>query len=275
MTQVAPPRIDWGDRQQLAGRDLRAAEAFLDARRARHVRGAHRTWGVALGLDLLVSGTPPAVIVGPGLAYDARGRELLVQQPTVVAGSAAALAGKQPVAVALRSLGERCVPGAWARVPDERVPLVPGRDVPLGRVNPTTGDADQRGRAHVATLAAPRVRSGLVGVGGVQATRVLDHLRAKVDTSQAGFATTPFYLVEPIVGPGSAQMPRVLLAVTAATPTDFIVQVRRSAAAAAALAALSVPISGGLPFALAWIGVEPAPSAGVLAADLPPCPCIV
>jgi hypothetical protein len=275
MTQVAPPRIDWGDRQQLAGRDLRAAEAFLDARRARHMRGAHRTWGVALGLDLLVAGTPPVVIVGPGLAYDARGRELLVQRPTPVAGSAAALAAKQPVAVALRSIGERCIPGARARVPDERVPLVLGLDVPLGRVDPTTGEADQRGRPHVATLAAPRVRSGLVGVGGVQATRVLDHLRARVDTSQAGFETTPWYVVEAIVGPGAAHMVQILLAVTAATPTDFIVQVRRSAAAAAALTALSVPNRGGLPFALAWIGVEPAPSAGLLAADLPSCPCVI
>ena len=276
MSAIAPPRVDWVARQLLGGGDLRAAEAFLDARRARHVRAAHRTWGVAVGLTVEISGTPPAVIVGPGLAYDACGRELLVERATIVPGSRTALAGKQPFTVALRSAGERCVPDAQLRVAGGRAPLAPGRDVSLGTVDPATGAVETAGRPHVATLAPAHVASGLVGVGGVPAARTGGRLRAVVDTARAGFATTPWYVVEAVLGPAAVPAGlQVLLAVTAASPTSFTIDVRRTATAAATLQQLSVPSVGGLPFGLAWIGVEPQPAAGVLAAEDPPCPCLV
>lgn len=276
MSAIAPSRVDWVARQLLAAGDLRAAEAFLDARRARHVRAAHRTLGVALGLAVEISGTPPAVIVGPGLAYDARGRELLVPRPTVVPGSRTALAAQQSFIVALRTAGDRCVPVARLRVAGGRAPLAPDRDVVVARVDAATGAVDTTSRPHVATLAPPRVASGLVGVGGIAATSTGGRLLAEVDTASAGFATTPWYVVEAVLGPGALPAGlQVLLAVTAASPTSFTIEVRRAAVAAATLEQLSVATVGGLPFGLAWIGVEPQPAAGILAADDPPCPCLV
>jgi hypothetical protein len=68
VSRIAPQRIEWVDRQVLAGGDLRGAERFLDAHRARHVRGAHHTWGVAVGLDVTRTRSPEGFVVAPGLA---------------------------------------------------------------------------------------------------------------------------------------------------------------------------------------------------------------
>jgi hypothetical protein len=276
--RIAPDRIDWVSRQVLAGGDLRNAERFLDARRARHVRGAHHTWGVALGLDVTVE-RDRSLTVSPGLAYDVRSRELLVQHPTSVAPSDEQLAAGDDLVVAARSRGDDAIPATELRVVSDRDPLMPGRDVPLAVVVAGAWYVDQRNRPHVARLAPPRIRSGFVAAGGATATVHGDHLETTVDTTAAGFTTTPIYLVQalrPVTTPPPGVIgPLVSVridATTEPTATSFVAVIRY---AAAGPAAGPQPVAGGLPVSLAWIGFEPPIAYGAGEAADPPCPCLV
>jgi hypothetical protein len=276
--RIAPDRIDWVYRQILAGGDLRGAERFLDARRARHVRGAHHTWGVALGLDITVE-RDRSLTITPGLAYDFRSRELLVQHDTSVYPTDQQLADGDDLIVAARSRGDNAIPATDLRVVSHRDPLILGRDVPLGIVVAGSWYADQSTRPHVARLAPPRICSGFVAAGGAAATVQDDHLEATIDTTAAGFTSTPIYLVQalrPAVAPAAGILgPLVSVrSDTAAVPTatSFVAVIRY---AAASLAALPQPAAGGLPVSLAWIGFEPPVAYGVTEAPDPPCPCLV
>ncbi len=278
MSRVAPDRIDWVYRQILAGGDLRGAERFLDARRARHVRGAHHTWGVALGLDISVE-RDRSLTVSPGLAYDAFSRELLVQHDTSVFPTNEQLASGDDLVVAARSRGDDAIPAADLRVVSDHDPLVPGRDVALGTVVAGAWYADQRNRPHVARLAPWRVRSGFVAAGGVSATVAGGHLEATIDTTAAGFETTPLYLLQALVPatlpPAGVLGPLVSIrndATVVPTATSFVAVIRY---AATGPAAVPQPAAGGLPVSLVWVGLEPPPAYGVTEAPDPPCPCLV
>jgi hypothetical protein len=276
--RIAPDRIDWVYRQILAGGDLRGAERFEDARRARHVRGAHHTWGVALGLDISVE-RDGSLTVSPGLAYDFRSRELLVQHDTSVYPTDEQVAAGDDLVVAARSKGDDAIPAADLRVVSDRDPLILGRDVPLGVVTPGTWYADQRNRPHVARLAPPRIRSGFVAAGGAAATVQNDHLEATIDTTAAGFTSTPIYLVQAL-RPTTAPPPGILGPlvsvrndyVSVPTATSFVAVIRY---AAAGPAAVPQPAGGGLPVSLVWVGFEPPVTYGVTEAPDPPCPCLV
>ena len=73
-------RVRYSDDQLLAARDLNDDEFYEASLRRMHVRGLHDTWGVALGFYLSLSDNKDQVLVGPGLAYDAMGRELLLSE---------------------------------------------------------------------------------------------------------------------------------------------------------------------------------------------------
>ena len=281
MNSIAPGRVDWIYRQVLAGADLRAAERFLDVRRARHVRAAHATWGVALGLHLRIGRRPRAIVIAPGLAYDARGRELFIPQERVLPlGDEQFTAGG--LGVALRSAGDDAIPAADARIVSASDPLVAGRDVPLGTLAAGALFFDESERPHTRRTAPPRVRSGFVAAGGAAATVVGDHLEASIDTTAAGFEQTPVYLVEATLPPGAlparAIGPLVSIrsdVLVAPSPKSFVVQVRYVAPTAADLQQLPPLAPGGLPVSLIWVGFEPPPSFGVTAAPDPLCPRVI
>ena len=70
-------RVAWRDGQLLASRDL-GDDVRRDARlRGLHTRYLHDTWGIALGFEIKTGAGQTSVIVGPGYAVDAYGRDIL------------------------------------------------------------------------------------------------------------------------------------------------------------------------------------------------------
>ncbi len=79
---VALERLRYSQGQQLRSRDRRDQVAIEAQLRAWHNRSMHNVFGVAEGLD--VEFGTESVVVSRGLAYDARGRELILQRALVV-----------------------------------------------------------------------------------------------------------------------------------------------------------------------------------------------
>jgi hypothetical protein len=216
-------RVRYHDDQLLAARDLQDDEAYRERMRGLHVVALHNTWRIAVGLSVSLRADGLTVQLGPGMAYDCRGREIVLSQLLVVAGPIPPPGGAQPLiydlAVRYRELNE------WAtgarRVsacPDDSSllerPVVRwalagevtggpvalsgllrlGEDVPLARfvVSPTgtLSGPDLSVRRYAKPLLRPYMASGVVqpswlstGLGYV----------ATIDTSAAGFTTMPFY----------------------------------------------------------------------------------
>src|SRR5262249_181146 len=85
-------RITYRDGQLLTARDLRDDKRRDDRLRWLHTRYLHQTWGVALGYEIQASRGDTSVVVGPGYAVDADGRDLLLAKTISIAiptGSAA------------------------------------------------------------------------------------------------------------------------------------------------------------------------------------------
>ena len=72
------------DHGWLLARDLNAELAADARRRALHVLGVHRTWGVALGFAIEAGQDDSELRVGPGFGYDCRGRAIVSPRPTTV-----------------------------------------------------------------------------------------------------------------------------------------------------------------------------------------------
>jgi hypothetical protein len=276
MTTSAPLRVGWVERQLLAGADLRESHHYLDVLRARHMRGAHATWGVALGLSVSDAGGG-LVEIGPGLAYDARGRELLVSRPIHLAAD---VAGVQKIAriVVLQSRSDACVPQAVARVMPEPAPLRPGLDIELATID-ADGVIDIDFRPHVCSLAAPRVAAGTVPIAGAGITGSEVGFTAKIDTSIGDFVDTPVYAVHAEnVAPGApSNALGPLLTVSNASANGFTLEVRYVFRSVSdyTKAYAKAGRGGALPFALNWLGVEPPRLCGVLPSADPNCPCLV
>jgi hypothetical protein len=75
--QRGTQRIRYYDDQLLKAEDLQDDVAYEARMRELHVRTVHNTWGVALGFDIDVSKDGDAVLIGPGIAYNCSGRELI------------------------------------------------------------------------------------------------------------------------------------------------------------------------------------------------------
>jgi hypothetical protein len=86
-----PARIRYFEGSLLAARDLQADTTYQDRQSELHIRGLHNTWGVALGFEVKLTQpvgqeqTMDTIVVGPGLAYDCRGRQI-ISAHTLVAG---------------------------------------------------------------------------------------------------------------------------------------------------------------------------------------------
>src|SRR5258708_36950135 len=79
-------RVRYWQGQMLRSGDFRNIEGVEEQRRWWHNRALHTAHGVAEGFDceLVPQTSPPAVRVGPGIAYDAFGRELILEKPQTV-----------------------------------------------------------------------------------------------------------------------------------------------------------------------------------------------
>jgi hypothetical protein len=197
-------RIRFVQGAELTARDLHDEVAAESRTRAAHVREVHATWGVATGYSVGV--VSRWVIVGPGVAYDCHGRELLsvrtvALQPPPDAGGwfdlsvryreDAELDARETLCPDPRREQARFV---WAPLADaaDSTPRL-GESVPLARVRRHDGtvEASLRGRRGARTVARTRLAAG----SAIVDLPTNGPLRASfaIDTSSGRFHDTPEY----------------------------------------------------------------------------------
>jgi hypothetical protein len=214
-------RLRYWPGQTLRSRDFRDQAAFDARRRQLHARVLHDGPGVSFGLAVAVKSTGPLVLtVDCGLAYDAAGRELILQRPREVTAppdaawlilrrrpdppaSTACCPESDPGCVAEGALDlDQDVELAWRT--DET--LDPRDGVALARSTGSALDLDVRPR-RARPLARPRLARGQTvrgntpweqwvidepdGSGGLRKKAI--GVQTFIDTSAAGFTTTPCY----------------------------------------------------------------------------------
>jgi len=275
--QVVKLRHYQGER--LRASDLREDDNELTTFRQLHIRALHDAWGIALGLEVyLVTGAQFAV--SSGLAYDRLGREIVLQ----TAQSAPALtadAGDGSYYLVIRTSDDRQPLLHWRTVADTQL----GVDVPLLAAQITSGALDTVDfavRRYTRPLSRPHIAHGLTALE--QRWRVWRKAGGerqvgfgmRVDTSAAGFVTTPFYVASIhqsgnalLVGkPNATQVQMYIFkSIANVSPTGFTLRVVIAGPPPTAQAAGAPPPSvhdifqrfsaGNLPFRVAWIGLEP------------------
>lgn len=216
-------RLRYWQGQTLRSIDARDQGRFDALRRQLHNRALHATGGVAFGLAVgIAEDDPEQVEVACGLAYDARGRELILQRPRRIALPKP----KSWLVLRWRRVGASRAPGCC--VPDDAgcspadahlleqdvelawVPVssfAPGDGVPLAAFNDGLADPDFR-PAQARPLARPRLARGETvkgdtpwepwiverpdGKGGILSQVV--GVQTHIDTSASGFTQTPRYV---------------------------------------------------------------------------------
>jgi hypothetical protein len=228
-------RVRFEHGQRIVARDLNDAVAAELASGARHIVGAHSTWGIVLGLEATLRGSR-VLEIARGVAYDAWGRTLIIpalvrldleQQNAVVV----AIGDGDAVAVLMRAPGDVCL----------------GRDVPLAALH---NGLDPSVRRYARTLAAPRIGAGSFTTNLTYTAR--QRMRViEIDTRGAGFVETPSYTVSAI---GDVQLPPrlgPLISVADPSPNGFKVHVRYALLPGDPAVGLSIELR------VDWLGVEP------------------
>lgn len=203
MRNVEIQRLRHVPGELLRGRDLRDQLAHDAQLRWWHNRALHRAYGVAEGMSVELSAGGASVVVTPGVAYDARARELLLNNPHEVSLPG----GKQSMILIFGQTGlawrpvdqlDRCAEAVVAH-------LSFGKDgkptiVAVGRTHPQ---------------ASPRIGSGTTSREGTPwepwaSPPTLERpplgMQVTVDTSAFGFTDVPCYLAwlqwpNPVPGP--------------------------------------------------------------------------
>jgi hypothetical protein len=200
-------RLTFIDGCRLLEPDLRDSVGYEAALIDRHVQLVHGTWGVVRGLTVALAADARSVTVARGFGYPRHGDLIALLAPAVLAappGTGAAMF--ELVLTHVRGpegRHEAPQPGlAWVAA-GRRI----GRgDVPLASFQRTAWGGlvgpDYAGRANARGPRRPYVASGTLspgaiawGPGGAFA------LEAFIDTSEAGFSTTPVYFVTLIPSP--------------------------------------------------------------------------
>ena len=230
LVPVEPQRLRHGRGEALLRRDFADQAAQDDQLRWWHARALHQAFGVVTGLGVTIApvGGVDTAQVEPGLAYDAHGRELLLDRPAqvpvpadgtalvLVIGSAAAEPGCDPPPGGV-CRDERAGAGGvvlrW--VPRAELSLRDG--VPLTATGTATPFSAPRARP----LARPRIGHGTTIPGETawrpwvkvfpdeQVLRL--GIQVEVDTSAAGFTTAPCYFTQVTGSMWTPEVPLVLL----------------------------------------------------------------
>ncbi|MEU0938136.1 hypothetical protein [Embleya sp. NPDC005971] len=242
-------------------RDLTANEATV---LARHTRAAHRTWGVAVGLEVWAIGDG-RVLVEPGVALTRAGELVVLGADDVVSVS---VAGSGPVSVVLRP--ERGGPRGRACLVEPGGVAGPG-DVPLavyrtdtGRLQVGDGARRSAHRPGPTVVLAGRAARGAIAAEGsrVQWSARVDFARAFADVPQV-FVTAE--------GPSPAGTGGSTVQVAEVDRTGFRVVVRHALPESGDVD--EQPKVSAVPMAFAWtavLGARPVPALSG-PAD-PPCP---
>jgi hypothetical protein len=221
--EVGQTRVAFRHGARLASRDLQADSDHERRLHGLHVRALHDTWGVALGYEAAPDATRREVRVGPGLAYDCDGDELLLADAIAVPGPTGGdtepvvfdlvLRAARPLtndaararaSVCIASAGPLAVAIRWVRAGagslGDRLPLLApgvrlGRDVPLGRFvrapDGTLDGPDPSICRRVRPLLRPHIGVGRAPAYAAECDGLLCTIQ--VDTRGAGFSDTPHY----------------------------------------------------------------------------------
>jgi hypothetical protein len=225
---IALERVRFAEGQLLRGCDLEEVVRGFELLRSLHVRAVHRARGVALGFGVSLDATREHVVVDPGAGYDRRGRDLVSGRSASVPAPSAD--GKH-LLVAARDCG---VDFHWLEPEHVRDELVLcGCEVAAGSL----GEPDLS------------VRIGARGPGahvaaGRQDAKLVPTIR--VDTSAAGFLTTPAYFAT-LAGTRTD----LLLEVVDPTKTGFDLHIR-------SIHFKNEPVRDlGKSLTVHWVGAEP------------------
>lgn len=224
--QNGTQRVRHFEGELLTARDLQDDVAYETRLRGLHVRALHNTWGIALGFDVRLDPNETTVLLGPGIAYDCRGREIISSRTIAVP------APHRPVPVqdgwfdlvmrhhdlnallegrrGYDCLGDGIHPSEerpavrWAfageptgaDAPDLAEDVRPGEDIPLARFrisdSGTFGEPDFTFRRHAQGMVRPHIAGSQVA-GDLEFNDTQMAWQTRVDTSAAGFSQTPFY----------------------------------------------------------------------------------
>jgi hypothetical protein len=224
--------------QRLQAADLQDEYDNLTSLRGLHVIGLHNTWGIALGFTVQMGSKGSNTVgIAPGLAYDARGHEIVLTSTRPVGGPQGGrpIPDNTPITLVMRydeDLGQREAGREWAPCTDNGDP--PGRerplfawkqadavqlglDVPLlsvrlqnGRID--EGSLDLSVRHYAQAQTRPHIAAGLTPKeqvwelwqqGSGEQAHILG-LQTWVDTRDAGFVGTPYYEATLVLGGSQA-----------------------------------------------------------------------
>lgn len=278
--RAVPERIEWYEGSRLTRRDLVDAIEHEARMLELHVRAVHDTHGIALGLGVALAAGAKAVVVQPGLAYGCRGASVLLAAATTLDAPPMSTSGTRfdlvlVAAQPTRACAQPEMDCTGARVParaslrwrpaDDDVRCtcdIPDDAIELGRfvrspAGTLTGPDNTRRRV-VRGLVRPHVASGVTAPGALTWTQGASDLVASIDTSAAGFTTTPVYLAQiasSTAWTGALVAPFVSIAQP--SPTRFNVHLS-IAAKPPALVLLFAQLDLAKELSIAWTGVESA-----------------
>lgn len=257
-------RLDYVDGARLLADDLRDTRGGEARWQALHVRALHDTWGVATGLGTTLTPNRRGVVVSAGAAFDCRGRLIRLGDPVELPMPVALVPGMQAPTfdIVLGTGGPRWEPtGGEIGFPDFGNGVRIGVDVPLGRfvrsIWGTLGGPDLGYRKVAHPMTRPRIGFGLTPVGGLSWFANTWAIRAMIDTSAAGFGSTPKYVGWTSQLPDLGGLVGPFLALSAFFPDRF--HVRLSATSPAGLPAAAVVanlLAGAAAIRIGWMGVE-------------------
>ncbi|MFC7387814.1 hypothetical protein [Sphaerisporangium rhizosphaerae] len=258
-------RLRYARGQRILARDLRDQAAFDAQMRWWHNRAAHHAGGVASGLEVRLAGGTAEI--EPGVAYDRRGRELVVGAVRTVSLPA----GLGPACLVLYLCAGR--PELAWEAGDGTAHHHDG--VTLARLG-----VDEQGEPHLVVAGARSRRTPYMALGGTPpgatdwrpwkpaATGFLERplgVQVTVDTTAAGFGGVPCYFAWPVWPDPAARPPHwlawALPNVVEPGPTRFVFrlampQISR-AERAADLDTTVVRLVQAQAMCVRWIGIGP------------------
>lgn len=293
-----PPlaRVAFFDGVPLAHGDLRDVVAHEARMLALHVLGAHRTWGIAIGLAATLDAARRAVHVSSGAAFTRTGEVLAIAATNVPAPIEPTPGEPRPTfdlllraAPPAPAACTRSLACDGAALPVPRVELrwvrahtlasgatllgddvAPGTDIPITRAvrepdGRLTGP-DGSERRLVRGLVRPHVASGVTRVGQLDWTVGTIDVSASVDTSAGGFGTVPVYQATlGGVAAGAGALVGPWLHVEQATARSFTAHLVAGASPAQPMSAILEQLLGSVRTAtISWIGVETTHGCGAL-----------